>query len=88
MSEYEITHVRKDTRADPDRRIDAMGSSSFSCTPMDTLIAWYQQGHRFFVAVGQTRVYLELMRSSAGRLFFRTMPDGRYDNNLYALPPC
>jgi hypothetical protein len=88
MSDYQITTVRKDG-SDRDRRIDAMGSPSFNCTALDTLIAWYDQGHRFFVQVGTTKVYLEKLRHpTSGRWYLRTIPDGIYDNNLYALPPC
>ena len=86
MTDFQVTHIRRDG-ADPDRRIDYFKGPNFGLSTVDQVVASMKAGHRFWVG-GQPSAWLESKVSSAGRPYVRTVPDGKYDNNLYSLPPC
>lgn len=87
MAAHRIICITRD-RADPDRRIDAFGVEGIGTLTIDQLLSWIQAGHQFWVA-GPPSVWVEVLRHpSSRRLYVRTVPDGRHDNNLYALPEC
>ena len=86
MADYQVTCIRRDG-ADPDRRIDCLGGPQFGPADIDQVISAIDQGHRFWVA-GNPSAWLEKKLSSRGRWYVRTVPDGLYDNNLYALREC
>jgi len=87
--EYMVTHIRRD-RGDLDRRIDMLKGPSFGPSLIDTVILDILVGHnQYYVTTGARLLdvaYLEVKTSSAGRQYLRTIPDGLFDNNLYALP--
>jgi hypothetical protein len=90
MTAYLVTHIRRD-RGDLDRRIDMLQGPWFGPSLIDDVINDMLRpgGNQYYVQSGTTPMdiaYLEVMRSSAGRLFLRTIPDGLFDNNLYSLP--
>lgn len=88
MADLEITHIRRDG-ADLDRRIDMLAGPSFPPTPIDDVIANIQTGvHTYFVAAHHLwTAPIEVIRHpKTQRLFLRTVPNGRYDDNLYSLP--
>lgn len=89
MTDLLVTHIRRD-RGDLDRRIDMLKGPWFGPSHIDTVIADIESGkNRYYVNVGPTlanNAYLEIKTSSAWRKYLRTIPDGRFDNNLYALP--
>lgn len=88
MAAYQITNATPDSW-DPDYRIDRLGGPQLGFHPIDQVLAWHVAGHRFYVMVGTTVVYLRrLQHPRSGRWYFSTEPDGRYDNNLRNLPPC
>ncbi|WP_442910005.1 DUF3892 domain-containing protein [Hyphomonas sp.] len=84
MGEYQITHIRLDG-PDADRRIDLLKGPEFGPSSVDDVVTWMKAGHKFWVA-GNPSAWLEDKTSSADRPYVRTVPDGKYDNNLYALP--
>ena len=88
MSDYQITHTRKDG-LDADRRIDAVqiGNSIFT---IDQIITWIiDRTHRFWVSVNGKSVWVEVRQhSSSGRRFLTTEGDGFPPNNLLNLPNC
>lgn len=89
MAEYQVTCIRRDGR-DSDRSIDGMGGA-FGYATLDQILASMRQGHRFFVWAPSPsgRAYLEIRPATAlSRAHVRTIPDGRYDNNLHSLPEC
>ena len=89
MAEYEVACIRRDG-SDVDRRIDALGGPGWKTAHIDDVIRWIEiGGHHFYVQLGQSRVYLEVKINPVhNRKYLRTTPDGRYDNNLYALQEC
>jgi len=88
MGIYQVTCIRRDG-SDPDRRIDALGGPDFATSPIDDVINWIDNGHAFFVQVGNDRAYLEVLtHPRSRRRYLRTVPDGLYDNNLYSLGNC
>ena len=84
MGDYRVTHIRRDG-SDPDRRIDLLKGPEFGPSDVDQVVSWMAAGHRFWVA-GQPSAWLEAKVSVRGRPYVRTVPDGKYDNNLYSLP--
>lgn len=71
--------------------IDALGGPNWKTSSIDDVIRWIEDhGHTFHVSAGGfARAYLEVkVHPSSGRKYLRTIPDGHYDNNLYALPEC
>lgn len=88
MAEYQVTCIRRDG-ADQDRRIDRLGGPNWNDT-IDNVIRFIEtNAHSFFVSIGQGRAYLEVkVHPVSRRKYLRTIPDGRWDNNLYALPEC
>lgn len=89
MADYQVTCITPD-KSDPDRRIDQLGGPGFGVVSLDTILAWMQAGHQFWVAGvgGSPSAWLEIKTSSRGRLYVRTIPDGKWDNNLAALGEC
>jgi len=88
MADLEVTHIDRDG-ADIDRRIDMLAGPSFPPTPIDEIIDNIDRGiHTYFVAAHHLwTAPLEVKRYSVrGRPFLQTVPDGRYDDNLYSLP--
>lgn len=88
MSDYQITHTRKDGR-DIDRRIDAVMIAG-SIFTIDQIIKWIlDRTHRFWVSVNGRMVWVEVRRHNpSGRLFLTTEGDGFPPNNLLNLPSC
>lgn len=86
---YEVTAWRPDTSADPDRTIDLLRTGAGDMTP-DQVAIWIDAGHVFWVrGTVLTGSAIELKvggTSRYGGRWVQTKPDGRYDNNIYALP--
>jgi hypothetical protein len=89
MAKYQVTCKTVDG-PDADRRIDKLGGPEFGVHLLDQILAWMNEGHEFWVAgvAGSPSAWLEIKESSRGRLYVRTIPDGKWDNNLAALGPC
>ena len=89
MAEYQVACIRRDG-SDVDRRIDALGGPGWKTSSIDDVIRWIEvHHHNFFVQVGNSKAYLEVkVHPQSRRKYLRTIPDGRFDNNLYALPEC
>lgn len=90
MAEYRVTCVRRDG-SDRDRSIDGLGGPVFGFGTLDQILAWMRQGHAFYVLAPSHsgKAYLEIRPATAfTRAHVRTIPDGRYDNNLHALEDC
>lgn len=89
MADYQVKCIVPDSD-DEDYRIDALGGPQFPTSDLDQIIEWMRAGHRFWVAGvdGAESAWLEIKTSSAGRPYVRTVPDGKWDNNLYSLPEC
>jgi len=84
-----VSHIRRD-RGDIDRRIDMLKGPWFGPSLIDAVIRDILSGiNRYYVsgATLLTPAYLEVKKHPlSGRLYLRTIPDGRWDNNLYSLP--
>jgi hypothetical protein len=88
MAQFQVSCITPD-RNDLDRRIDRLGGPVMGVHPIDTVLRWHVEGHRFYVMVETTVVFLRRIQHPVSkRWFFSTEPDGRYDNNLHSLPLC
>ena len=90
MAEYEVRCVRRDG-SDRDRSLDGMGGPTFGYGTLDQILTWIRQGHQFYVMAPSPtgRAYLEIRPANAfTRAHVRTVPDGKYDNNLHSLQEC
>jgi hypothetical protein len=88
MSDYRITHSRKDG-SDLDRRLDGFLIDG-RYYDIDQVIDWIWNGiHRFWVSVYGRSVWVEVQQHAhSGRKFLTTEGDGFPPNNLLALPDC
>lgn len=88
MSDYRITHSRKDG-SDADRRLDGFLIEG-NYYNIDQVIEWIWNGiHRFWVSVKDRSVWVEVRQHAhSGRKFLTTEGDGFPPNNLLALPDC
>lgn len=87
MADYEITCISRDG-PDIDYRIDEVGVQG-EPHPIDTVIAWIGQGHRFWVSNGAANVWVGVRQHPTSRRFFlATEPDGVALNNLASLKEC
>lgn len=87
MSDYPITHSRKDGN-DPDRRLDGFLINGHYYD-IDQVIRWIDSGmHRFFVDVRGRFVWVVVRAHANGRRYLTTEGDGFPPNNLLALPDC
>jgi hypothetical protein len=90
MADHEVKCIRRD-RNDWDRSIDGMGGPSFGYRTLDQILALMRSGENFYVEAPTVsrRAYLEVRQANAlSRAHVRTIPDGKYDNNLRSLPEC
>ena len=86
---YQVTHWRPDG-PDSDRTIDRLRiKPAWDLTPKQ-VAEYIDQGNEFYIAAPNafsTDIDLMAMGNAlSGRRWVQTKPDGRYDNNIYALP--
>lgn len=87
MSQYQITHSRKDG-PDADHRIDAVMIEGRIYT-IDDVIAWIEKyGHRFYTYVNGMTAWVHVVRRFGSKAFITTSQDGYGPNNLLNLPNC
>jgi hypothetical protein len=81
---YQITMWRPDG-PDQNRTIDWLYGPICNAMRIADVIRSMAQGNSFYVAVPGSIAYLEALPKGAPR-YVRTIPDGIWDDNLYALP--
>lgn len=95
MSDY-FVYCHTPDNNDPDRRIQGLGffgapnGTVAQWLPIDTIIAFIDAGHRFFVRVRdvQTQVVVRQHAHYPYRRYLTTIADGYPPNNLLNLPHC
>ena len=91
MATYRVTCIRRDTTADADWRIDAVGFAD-DVYDIDSVIQWLHDSdeNRLWVTddQGNSVWVLDKQHPQSGRWYLTTEPDGRPLNNLKSLPEC
>lgn len=87
---HQVTAWRPDRPHDRDRTIDLLRTTAGDLTP-DQVASLIELGRVFYVQIGTLlggfEVELEIGGVNiVGKRWVRTKPNGRYDDNLYALP--
>ena len=64
------------------------GTSISVITDRETVVGWADAGLSFYVSDGANIAYCGVRESSRGTRFLQTHSDGKWNDNLLALPEC
>jgi hypothetical protein len=88
VATVQITCVNKPHRASPHEAITHVGNSQGKWTK-DQVIAWIEANqYQFYTRDNSGTAWIRVVRESGKRPYLRTYADGRWTDNLLALPEC
>ena len=92
MSEYEVNAINKPNRNSPHEHITHIGNNTALWRMLrETAIARIDAKQDAFYTVDKTtgkKVYIGVVREAGKAPFLRTHADGKWNDNLLALPEC
>ncbi len=90
MGDYRIVCVKKPDRLSPHEHITSVRlANDAKDYPREDIVYWIdQKTHSFHVLEDGSRVYVGTATGPSGQKYIRTYRDGKWTNNLLALPEC
>jgi Protein of unknown function (DUF3892) len=92
MNEFEVTCIRKPNRFSTHEHITHIGNQqqNWMLTRESAIERIESQKEAFYTVDASTgsRVYISVVREAGKVPFLRTHADGKWNNNLLALPEC
>ncbi|MER8858982.1 DUF3892 domain-containing protein [Mesorhizobium sp. M0761] len=87
MADVQVTCINKHPRNNPHEGITHLGNVTGKWTRAD-VIGWIEsKAHTFFTKVGNNRANIGVVDGPNGK-YVRTYADGKWNDNLLALPEC
>lgn len=83
-----VTCVNKPDRNSPHEAITHLGGPDWRDTRQNVVRAIENNTHSFYTYVGGKEAQLYVRTSANGTKFVQTISDGRWSDNLLALPEC
>ena len=87
MADVQVRCVNKQPRQDPYHGITHLGGDGWKWTRQQVIDSITARTHTFFTLVGRNRADVAVVDGPNGR-YVRTHADGKWNDNLLALPEC
>jgi hypothetical protein len=87
MADVRVTCINKQPRNDPHEGITHLGGATWRWTRQEVINSIEAKTNRFFTLVGGNRAEVGVVNGANGK-YLRTYADGKWNDNLLALPEC
>lgn len=87
MADVRVTCINKQPRNDPHEGITHLGGATWHWTRQDVINSIEAKTNTFFTLVGGNRAEVGVVNGANGK-YLRTYADGKWNDNLLALPEC
>ena len=87
MADVRVTCINKLPRNNTHEGITHLGGSKWKWTRADVIASIEGRTNTFFTLVGGTRADVGVVNGQSGK-YVRTHADGKWNDNLLALPEC
>lgn len=87
MADVQITCINKQPRNDPHEGITHLGGSGWHWTRQQVITSIEAKTNSFYTKVGGNRAEVAVVNGTNGK-YLRTHADGKWNDNLLALPEC
>jgi hypothetical protein len=87
MADAQVTCINKQPRNNPHEGITHLGGATWRWTRQQVVDSIEQRTNTFFTLVGGTRANVGVVNGPNGP-YLRTHADGKWNDNLLALPEC
>lgn len=87
MADVRVTCINKQPRNDPHEGITHLGGATWRWTRQKVINSIEAKTNTFFTLVGGNRAEVGVVNGANGK-YLRTYADGKWNDNLLALPEC
>lgn len=87
MADVRVTCINKQPRNDPHEGITHLGGATWHWTRQEVINSIEAKTNTFFTLVGGNRAEVGVVNGANGK-YLRTYADGKWNDNLLALPEC
>ncbi|GHC97334.1 MULTISPECIES: DUF3892 domain-containing protein [Sphingomonadaceae] len=87
MADVRVTCINKQPRNDPHEGITHLGGATWRWTRQEVINSIEAKTNTFFTLVGGNRAEVGVVNGANGK-YLRTYADGKWNDNLLALPEC
>jgi hypothetical protein len=87
MADVQVTCITKPNRNSPHESITHLGGSNWYWTRQQVITSIEAKTNTFYTMVGGTRANVAVVEGANGK-YVRTHADGKWNDNLLALPEC
>lgn len=87
MADVQVTCINKQPRDDPYEGITHLGGATWHWTRQQVIDSIEAKTNTFYTLVGNNRGDIDVGNGANGK-YLRTYADGKWNDNLLALPEC
>ena len=87
MADIQVTCINKQPRNDPYEGITHLGGSGWKWTRAEVIASIEAKTNTFYTLINGTRAEIAVVNGPNGK-YLRTHADGKWNDNLLALPEC